>query len=94
MKNDAPQSLTTVKMWHDDRVWDKTCIKFEQYIKYLYNASNKQYASLPEGQGARRGRGSLGDRRGWGAQGGEDLLTTCDLSLFVIWKMKNYEILI
>jgi hypothetical protein len=47
MKWDAPRSSTTAKMWHDDGVWGKTRIKFEQCIKYLYNDSNKQYASLP-----------------------------------------------
>jgi hypothetical protein len=60
----------------DDGVWGKTCIKFEECIKYLCNASNKQYTSLPIGRGAQRGGGSLGDQRGWGAQRGEDLLTT------------------
>jgi hypothetical protein len=41
MKRDTPQSSTAVKMWHDDGVWDKNCIKFEQCIKYLYNARTR-----------------------------------------------------
>jgi hypothetical protein len=62
-------------------------------VSNLNNASNKQYASLPAAFGGRRGRGSLGDHRGGGAQGGKDLLTTCTLGLYAIWKIKNYEIL-
>jgi hypothetical protein len=63
-------------------------------VSNLNNASNKKYASLPTAFGGRRGRGSLGDRRGGGAQGGKDLLTTYALGLYALWKMKNYEILI
>jgi hypothetical protein len=65
----------------------------EKPASNLDNASNKQYASLPVGRGARRGGGSLGDQRGGGAQAGEDLQTICSLGLSAIWKMKNYEIL-
>jgi hypothetical protein len=60
------------KKWHDDGRCGNNCMTFEQSIKYVYNASNKQYASLPVGQGARRAGGSRGDRRGRGAQGGEE----------------------
>jgi hypothetical protein len=45
VKKDAPWSSMMAKMWHDNGVRAKTYIKFEQCIKYLYNASNKQYAS-------------------------------------------------
>jgi hypothetical protein len=90
MKKDAPRSSTMAKKWHDNGVSGKTYIKFEQCIKYMYNASNKQYASLPAGRGARRGGGSLGDWRGGGAQGGEDLLITCALDLSAIWKMLRF----
>jgi hypothetical protein len=55
MKKDAPRSSSMMKKWHNDGVSGKTCIKLEQCIKYLYNASNKQHASLPVGRGARRG---------------------------------------
>jgi hypothetical protein len=48
MKKDAPRSSMTVKKWHDDGSCSKNCITFEQCIKYLYNTSNKQYASLPQ----------------------------------------------
>jgi hypothetical protein len=67
----------------------------EKPASNLDNASNKQYASLLVGRGARRGGGSLGDQRGGGGggQAGEDLRTTCSLVLSAIWKMKNYEIL-
>jgi hypothetical protein len=61
-----------VKKWHDDGNCSKNYITFEQSIKYLYNASNKQYASLPAGWGALRAGGSRGDQRGGGAQGGEE----------------------
>jgi hypothetical protein len=53
---------------------------------------DKQYESLPRGRGGQRGR-SLGDRRGGGAQGGEDLLTISTLGLPAIRKMENYEIM-
>jgi hypothetical protein len=67
-----------------------TTRSMEKPVSNLSNASNKQYASLPAGFGGQRGRGSHGDQRGGGAQGGEDLLTTCALGLYAIWKMKNY----
>jgi hypothetical protein len=55
MKKDAPRSSRMMKKWHDNGVSGKTCIKFEQSIKYLYNASNKQHASLTVGREACRG---------------------------------------
>jgi hypothetical protein len=62
--NYAPRSSTTPKKWHDDGRCGNNCITFEQSIKYLHNASNKQYASLLASREARRAGGRRGDRRG------------------------------
>jgi hypothetical protein len=32
----TPQWLTMAKMWHDNGLWDKNCIKFDQSVRILH----------------------------------------------------------